>query len=132
MTRDDRQARHGAERELLREAMARLLERTPRRSGGKLTAVALAIEAGVPRHRLYEHHADLVTEFKTAAGGGPTPPNVQALQQQLADADDRIRTLEADNTRLARRITTLCAVITELTHQAQSDNVVTLQQIRRR
>jgi hypothetical protein len=132
MTYQDRKARLDDERHLLYAAMARLRDGKPQRSSGKLTAAALAVEAGIGRQRLYEHHGELLTEFKITAGGGPTSPNVQALRQQLADAHDRIQSLEADNTLLTRRITTLCAVITELTHEAQADNVVTLRQTRQR
>jgi len=126
MTVADREARKGDERRLLHEAMQRLLAGAPQRSNGKLTVATLATEAGLPRHRLYEHHADLAAEFKAAAGGGPPSPRIQALQQQLVVAHDRIQTLEASNKLLRDRITTLCAAITELTHEAAADNVVAL------
>ena len=126
MTVADREARKGDERHLLREAMHRLLAGAPQRSNGKLTITTLAAEAGLPRHRLYEHHADLAAEFKAAAGGGPPSPSIQALQQQLVGAQDRIKTLEASNKLLTERIMTLCAVITELTHEAKTNNVVAL------
>jgi len=107
--------------------MRRLLAGAPQRSNGKLTVATLAAEAGLPRHRLYEHHADLAAEFKAAAGGGPPSPSIQALQQQLVGAQgDRIQTLEASNKLLTERIMTLCAVITELTHEAKANNVVAL------
>lgn len=131
MTSPDRQARSDTERRLIREAMQRLLAGTPQRSNGKLTVATLAIEAGLSRQRLYEHHPDLVAEFKTASGGAPIPPDVEALRQQLADADCRNRQLEASNSQLRAQITTLCAVITELTHEAAADNVVTLPRRRR-
>ncbi|MGI8311970.1 hypothetical protein [Saccharopolyspora hattusasensis] len=102
------------------------------RSDAKLTVVGLAAEAGIPRARLYEHYADLVSEFKTASFGGPIQPNVQALQQQLADAHERIRQLEGDNEHLHGQITTLCAVITGLTQEAEADNVTPLPSHRRR
>jgi AcrR family transcriptional regulator len=122
----DRQTRLDSERQLIREAAQRLLAGTPARSDAKLTVATLAIEAGLSRQRLYEHHPDLIAEFKTATGRGPVPPNVEALQRQLADADSRIQQLEACNNQLRAQITTLCAVITELTHEAAADNVVTL------
>jgi hypothetical protein len=46
----------------------------PTRTNGTLTVSGPAVDAGLSRHRLYEHHADLVSEFKTAAGGGPLTP----------------------------------------------------------
>jgi len=126
MTAADRQAHKDHEQRLLREAMQRLLAGVPQRSNGTLTVATLAAEAGLPRHRLYEHHADLAAEFKAAAGGGPPSPRIQAFQQQLVVAHDRIQTLEASNKLLRDRITMLCAAITELTHEATASNVVAL------
>jgi hypothetical protein len=41
---------------------------------------------------LYEHHPDLVTEFKTTTlADGPATPGADALRQQLAGARERIR-----------------------------------------
>jgi len=86
-----------------------------------------ATEAALPRQRLYEHHPDLVTEFKTATlAGGPATPGADALRQQLVDARERIRQLEASEAQLKAKITTLCAVITELTHEATADNIVAM------
>jgi hypothetical protein len=85
----------------LRAATQRLLDGSPQRSNGKLTVAGLAAESGIPRHRLYEHHADLVAEFQTAANGGPTPPNIQALQHQLANALTREQQLIVVNNALA-------------------------------
>lgn len=78
------------------------------------------------RQRLYEHHADLITEFQTKASGGPIPPSVAAMQQQLADARTRIQELEAREAQLLAQTQTLCAVITELTHETEANNVVAL------
>jgi hypothetical protein len=132
VTPGEQHSRLETEREQIRAAMRRLLAGTPERSDGKLTAVTLATEAGLPRHRLYEHHFEVVAEFKIAAGGGPVPPSVSALQQQLADAQERVRELEEDNKLLQNKLTTLCAVITELTHQAHADNVTAMPPRRRR
>jgi hypothetical protein len=133
MTALDPHIRLATEQRLLREATERLLAGTPQRSNGSLTIAALATEAGLPRHRIYEHHADLVAEFKTKTlTGRPTTPDVQALRQQLADAHHRIQQLEATQAQLTAKITTLCAVITELTHEAHADNVVALPQRSRR
>jgi len=126
MTVTGRQSHLDDERHRLREAMRRLLDGVPQCSDGKLTVASLATEAGLPRHRLYEHHANLAAEFKAAAGGGPQSPDIRALQQQLADAHDRIQTLEAGNKLLGDRITTLCAVITELTLESEATNVTAL------
>lgn len=48
----DRTTRLDTEREGLRQAIERLLAGTPYRSTGALTVTTLAIEAGLPRHRL--------------------------------------------------------------------------------
>jgi len=52
------------------------------------------------------------------------PPSTKVLQQALGEARDRIRQLETGNHRLREQITTLCAVITELDHEARADNVI--------
>jgi hypothetical protein len=75
MTTLDRHTRLATEQQLIRDATQQLLAGTPHRSNGSLTIASLAAEAGVPRHRIYEHHADLVAEFKAKAhNGGPPPP----------------------------------------------------------
>ncbi len=131
MTSIDRHARLDNERQQLREAAHRLLAGHPQRSNGKLTVATLATEAGISRQRLYEYHPDLVAEFNSTTGRAPTAPNVQALQQQLANAHERIHQLEGHTTMLQEYIRTLSAVITELTHEAQTGNVVALPRRRR-
>ena len=127
MTTLDRHTRLATEHQLIRDATQRLLAGSPQRSNGSLTIATLATESGLPRHRIYEHHADLVAEFKAKTHtGAPITPDIQALRQQLADAHQRIHQLEATQAQLTNKITTLCAVITELTHQTHADNVVTL------
>ena len=126
MTTVDRQAHLDHERQQIREAAQRLLAGTAQRSSGKHTVAALAVEAGISRQRLYEHHADLLARFKTTMGGGAIAPSVQALQQQLASSRERIHELEGQVTLLQDRIRTLGAVITELTLEARADNVVAL------
>src|SRR6266536_646851 len=120
-----RQAQLDTERQQIQDASRRLIAGTATRSNGRPTVSALAIEADLPRHRLYEHHADLIAEFVTA---GPTPgtATASALQQQLTDAHKRIQALDDTNTILRRQLTTLAAVITELTHEAQTDNIVAM------
>jgi hypothetical protein len=126
MTRSGRETRLETERQHIRDAIQRLLAGRPQRSDGKLTISNLAAEADLTRQRLYDHHTDLITEFKTTAGGGPLPPHVQALQRRLAEANERIGELETDNALLRKQLTTLCAVITELTHETHADNIVTM------
>jgi hypothetical protein len=131
MTPIDGQARFDNERHQLREAAHRLLAGIPQRSNGKLTVAALAAEAGISRQPLYEHHPDLVNEFKSTTGRAPIAPNVEALQQQLANSHERIDQLQDYVTVLREHIRTLSAVITELTHEAQAGNVVALPRRRR-
>ncbi|MBF6333241.1 hypothetical protein [Nocardia transvalensis] len=121
---EDRQAQLDAEQHQLREAAKRLLTGAPHRSNGKLTVAGLATEANVPRHRLYEHHTELIAEFKAAAGGGPIPVSVQALQQQLDDALARERKLIDTNKILTARIRALAAVIAEFTLESTTSNIV--------
>jgi hypothetical protein len=133
MTTLDRHNRLATEQQLIRDATQRLLAGTPQRSNGNLTIATLAAEADIPRQRIYEHHADLVAEFKAKAqNGGPITTDIQALQQQLADARARIQTLEATETQLNTKITALCAVITELAHETTANNVLAMPSRRHR
>ncbi|BDT90373.1 hypothetical protein IFM12275_03490 [Nocardia sputorum] len=89
-----RSAQLADERRRIRDAAQRLLTGAPHRSSGTLTISTLATEAALSRQRLYEHHPDLVAEFKAETGSAPASANAIAVQQQLADAHDRIRELE--------------------------------------
>lgn len=113
-----RTTRTDDERQLLLAAMSRIRDNTAQHSNGTHTVVALASESGIPRQRLYEHHADLLNEFKAAAATGPVATNTRALQHQLAQAREHNHQLAAENTELHAKIRTLSAVIAELTHQA--------------
>jgi AcrR family transcriptional regulator len=120
-------ARLEAERAAIREAATRLAAGTPQRSNGSLTISALAREAGLSRQRLYEHHADLAASFRATAGTtAVTGLGEQALRRQLDEARERIRELEATEAQLTARLTTLMAIITELTHEASAANIVLL------
>jgi chromosome segregation ATPase len=120
----DAAALNDEERQLVRAAMSRLRDNKAERSNGAHTVVTLADESGVPRQRLYEHHSDLLNEFKATVGCGPVLPNVEALQRQLAQARDRNQELASENAQLRSKIRTLSAVITELTHETSRANVV--------
>jgi len=126
MTTHDRQSRPETERQLINHAIKRLLTGSPQQSDGKLIVFVLAVEAQVPRQRLYEHHADLIADFRAEAGGGPLLPSITALQQQLADARALVQEVEAREAQLLAQNHTLCTVITELTHEAHTDNVTKL------
>jgi AcrR family transcriptional regulator len=123
----DEHSQSQAEREHIRAAALRLKNGTPTRSNGSLTASSLATEAGVSRQRLYEHHADLIAEFRAAAGTNrATTTDILALKNQLADARARIQKLESQEAHLLGQIRTLHAVIAELTHEAEASNVIRL------
>ncbi|MFA7509086.1 MULTISPECIES: hypothetical protein [Mycolicibacterium] len=117
-------ARNDEERQLVQAAMSRLRESKAERSNGAHTVVALADESGIPRQRLYEHHSDLLNEFKESVGCGPVGSNVEALQRQLAEASDHNQELAAENAELRGKIRTLSAVIAELTHETSGTTVV--------
>lgn len=120
----DAAPRNDEERQRVRAAMSRLRDNKAEQSNGARTVVALADESGIQRQRLYEHHSDLLNEFKAMVGCGPVTPNVEALQRQLAQALDHNQELAAENTQLRSKIRTLSAVITELTHETSGANVV--------
>jgi hypothetical protein len=112
------------ERQRVRAAISRLRDNNAERSNGARTVVALADESGIPRQRLYEHHGDLLNEFKATVGRGPVSPNAEALQRQLAQVRDQNQELANENAHLRGKIRTLSAVITELTHETSGANVV--------
>lgn len=112
------------ERQRVLAAMSRIRDNKAEQSNGGRTVVALADESGVSRQRLYEHHGDLLNEFKATVGRGPVTPNVEALQRQLAQARDHNQELATENAHLRSKIKTLSAVITEVTHESSGANVV--------
>ncbi len=120
----DAGAGNDEERQRVRAAMSRLRDNKAERSDGARTVVALADESGIPRQRLYEHHSDLLNEFKATLGCGPVTPNAEAPQRQLAQARDHNQELANENAQLRSKIRTLSAVITELTHETSGANVV--------
>lgn len=127
MTQHDKHSQIDSERTEIIEASRRLIEGTPQRSSGRPSITALAEESGVTRQRLYEHHADLISEFKAMAGNyRPTSSDTTAIEYQLDLARKRIQDLEANETRLRGQIRTLQAIIVELTHEAAASNVVRL------
>lgn len=120
----DAAARNDQERQLIQAAIGRFRDNNAEQSNGAHTVVALATESGVPRQRLYEHHGDLLNEFKATVGCGPVAPNIEAVQRQLAQARDHNQELATENAQLRDKIRTLSAVITELTHDAVGPSVV--------
>ena len=124
MDTPERQQRLASERQMLAAAEQRLLAGTPSRSDGALTVAALAREAGLSRARVYEHHPETLRDFRAHTGRAPATPAAAALQAELDTARRHIDELEQDNARLRGQIETLCAVLSELSQNADADNVV--------
>ena len=120
----DAAARNDEERHRILAAINRLRDNRAEQSNGAHTVVALADESGIPRQRLYEHHSDLLTEFKVAVGCGHVATNVEAVQRQLAQAREHNQELAAENAQLRGKIRTLSAVIAEITHEAAGASAV--------
>lgn len=120
----DAAAGNDEERQRVRAAINRIRDNKAEQSNGARTVVALADESGISRQRLYEHHGDLINEFKATVGCGPVAPNVEALQRQLAQARDHNQELATENAHLRNKIRTLSAVSTELNHDTFGANVV--------
>lgn len=107
------------ERARIQAAMERILARTPEKSDGALTVVALAAEAGVPRNALTQRHIDLKELFyeKVRALGG-TPEAEQRLRRENA----RLKRLRQDDRELIRRLKADNEAIVRALHLAQLQN----------
>ena len=74
------------ERQVIRDAMDRLLAGAPIRSDGRLTVKSLATEADVKRWILTHKHTDLQGEFRARVSGqDATPRAVRVLQDEIAN-----------------------------------------------
>ena len=82
-----------AERQVIRDAMNRLLEGQPLRSDGKLTVKSLAEEAGVKRWLLTHKHTDLQDEFRARVDARDSLP---PAQQALVDENTELRARNAE------------------------------------
>jgi chromosome segregation ATPase len=104
----DERARIGA-------AMDRILAGAPERSGGALTVVALATEAGVPRNALTQRHTDLKDEFyqrirdRRADNGDEARLRaiIAKLRQTIAGKNRELAQLRADVPALVRAVNQL-------------------------
>lgn len=96
------------ERQIIRDAMARLLEGKAFRSNGALTIVSLAEEADVKRHLLTHRHTDLRDEFYARVRKQGTVP-----QSEIA-LRERVIALEAAADRLAHERNELKAQVETL------------------
>ncbi len=89
------------ERQVIRDAMDRLLDGKPVRSNGALTVVTLAQEAGVKRHLLTHRHTDLSHEFyDRVRSQGNVPQSEVALRAKVAALEATVQRLREQNTAL--------------------------------
>ena len=100
----------------IRAAMDRLLKGEPIRSDGRLTAVTLAAESGVPRWKVYGECRYLLDEFRTrAALQDNTPRALRDLQEkhaQLKERHIRIRNELAQSAADVKRLSCVVNVLT--------------------
>ena len=85
------------ERQMIRDAMDRLLNGSPLYSDGKLTVKSLAEEAQVKRWLLTHRHIDLQDEFRAKVDQqGHLPRAVQILRDENEDLKERTKNQAAD------------------------------------
>lgn len=96
------------ERQVIRDAMARLLEGRPIRSNGALTIVSLAEEANVKRHLLTHRHTDLRDEFYARVRHqGAVPQSEIALRKRVTALEARVGRLAHERDALKAQVETL-------------------------
>ncbi|MFI8985395.1 hypothetical protein ACIG63_10015 [Streptomyces antimycoticus] len=107
------------ERDQIRAAMDRILGRTPQRSNGALTIVALATEADVPRNALTQRHLDLKNEFyEKVRARGEMPDSEKRLRRQLVKAKE----LRAEALKEIERLKTDNEALVGALHQVVMEN----------
>lgn len=93
------------ERQVIRDAMDRLLNGAPIRSTGALNVVALAQEAGVKRHLLTHRHTDLRDEFyDRVRAQGHVPQSEVALRERVTTLEAAVTQLREDKTNLEAQV----------------------------
>lgn len=96
------------ERQVIRDAMERILGGAPIRSSGALNIVTLAQEAGVKRHLLTHRHTDLRDEFyDRVRSQGKVPASEVALREKIADLEATVAKLRASNAHLTDQVAVL-------------------------
>ena len=90
MNKDERDRR---DRQVIRDAMERLLDGKPTQPDGSLYVTTLAKEARVKRHLLTHRHTDLQDEFRRRVEviGSPMPPAESALRAELDEVKKSLR-----------------------------------------
>ncbi|WP_369394773.1 hypothetical protein AB5J72_50250 [Streptomyces sp. CG1] len=106
--------------------MDRILGGTTERSNGRLTIVALAAEAGVPRNALTQRHTDLKNDFyDKVRARGATPDSEQRLRKQVR----RFKELRAADAEEIARLKADVEALVGALHQATAENQLLLQQL---
>jgi hypothetical protein len=103
------------ERQVIRDAMDRLLNGTPIRSNGALNVVTLAEEAGVKRHLLTHRHTDLRAEFyDRVRSRGYVPQSEVALREEVANMGAAVTRLREEKAILAEQVALLRRMVNVL------------------
>jgi hypothetical protein len=115
-----RSKQESTERQVIRDAMDRLLDGSPLYSTGKLTVKSLADEAQVKRWLLTHRHTDLQDEFRAkVAQRGRVPQAVQALRSENSNLEERMTKLASDFRQERETVKRLERVIHVLTLQLE-------------
>jgi len=93
------------ERQIIRDAMHRLLSGSPIRSSGALNVVSLAQEAGVKRYLLTHRHTDLRDEFyDRVRAQGTVPESEVSLRREVTDLKETVAQLRGRTAALTAEI----------------------------
>jgi chromosome segregation ATPase len=104
------------ERADIEAAMDRLLAGTPLRSGGQLTIVSLAAEAGVKRHALTHKHTDLKDRFYARVKAQDSiPAGETALREQNAELRRKLDDMRAERDEYKQAADALARALNVLT-----------------
>lgn len=96
--------------------MDRLLAGTPLRSGGQLTIVSLAAEAGVKRHALTHKHTDLKDRFYARVKAQDSiPASETALREQNAELRRKLDDMRAERDEYKQAADALARALNVLT-----------------
>jgi len=105
------------ERAEIEAAIDRLLAGTPLRSGGQLTIVSLAAEAGVKRHALTHKHTDLKDRFYARVKAQDSvPASETALREQNAELRRKLDDMRAERDEYKQAADALARALNVLTN----------------
>jgi len=113
---------HVSERQMIRDAMDRLLSGSPLYSDGKLTVKSLAEEAQVKRWLLTHRHVDLQEEFRAKVDQqGHLPRSVQILRDENKELKERTANQAAELRRERETVKRLERVVNVLMLQLEAE-----------